>query len=76
MDGKQIRGFCTETWKSLLRLQATLDDLRLEMKSLLLDLEATRRERDAFQRLLLQKDSRNNDEDGGGDDREDGDLLG
>ncbi|MEK7390770.1 MAG: hypothetical protein AAB635_01385 [Patescibacteria group bacterium] len=46
------------------------------MKSLLLDLEATRRERDAFQRLLLQKDSRNNDEDGGGDDREDGDLLG
>lgn len=75
MDGKQIRDFCTEIWGSLLRLQTTLDDLRLEMKSLLHDLEATRRERDFLRKLLLQNDDRNNGE-GDGNCNDGEDLIG
>lgn len=88
MDGSHVRDSRDRIRKQILWIETALADLRLQIASLLHDLEATRRERDELAKLLVEYqkgetggggDARaggGDDDSEGDDDDDDGDLIG
>ena len=57
LDPEQIAGFCRRHFRKLDVLQESIDFLRLSIKYILFDLEATRRENQYLRKMLEETDA-------------------